>query len=271
MIRLVLALSIFSLVACFESHDAGMQEIRGEDCVLCHADTFASGSAQDHHASLMLTSGEVVPTTCQDCHNTKDWTQNLGFHPKPMTFVDAVDPTKNETFLLSSHPTTKCLQCHDLDVPEPDPVTRGYNTGCIKCHPNDDYHQQAHFMAVTTRGGQSFTYTSYAENEPNFCRTCHPEGLANKHPWDRFPQHHGASCTECHKASRGPNSDGANTSCIECHEHANEDRHHDEGEILSCYQKFKTTPPAEPNRQLTQYNFCLHCHPDGKRKLKICQ
>ena len=251
-----------SLAACFESHD-GTRAITFDDCLVCHEATWLDQKTQDAHSAAAP--GQTFPTTCGNCHATTSWQPALrGPHPAPNTFT-AIDSTTgavvNDTFLIqpsTPHATIRCLECHDLAIAEPEPTSRGFNANCTQCHLDDTYQREVH-------GGEpGYAYQSDAAG---FCRSCHPQGLAKKHPWDRFPQHHGATCRQCHVRARGPNADGVNTSCIECHEHDHEDGHHDE---VGRYFTFKSSPPNEttrvPPRQLTSYNFCLACHPNGRKE-----
>jgi hypothetical protein len=245
------------LAACFESHDPNTQRITGDDCYACHEATFSQPDVQQTHASFAAPGG-TPPTTCQDCHETTSWTSALsGPHPAPFTFT-YTDPTtnmvKNDTFLLASSPHAgiKCLACHDLSLlATTDPPARGFNADCIQCHPNTSSLANAHQNVVRSFPGVMYTYTGYKQDQPGFCRECHPQGLAMGHgPGNPFRLPHGrAACGQCHdEASGRPDTDGANVRCaFSCHNGTGPgDRH--------CRD-----PGHKPN--------CLNsgCHPDGRK------
>lgn len=262
MIRRPLALWLVSLCACFESH-GGTQEVRSEDCVLCHRADFDATSRPVHTAPNV-----GFPTTCASCHRATDWAPALGgLHPVPNTYTE-LDPqgqVRNATFLIDRgpHATIKCLTCHDLDVPAPNvppAQRRGFNTDCIQCHPNDAAHQDAHAGAVSVTGGP---YTTYRSDVRNFCASCHPTGEASSHPKTKFPLTggHNKPCASCHDRSKGPDMNGLNTTCIAagCHSLSRMDAEHEERN----YTTFRNAPPAP----LTKSNFCRAggCHPDGRK------
>lgn len=260
--------SLASMVAgCFESHQ-NQQALRGDDCYVCHTPEYDATSQPPHGDARFQ-------TTCVDCHRTTSWQPALGgLHPAPRG--------DKATFLLdgSPHADIACMDCHDLDLPSlsyplPDPVPpeqRGLNADCIQCHPNDAYHADAHQGVVSATGG---AYQTYRADVPNFCRTCHPEGTARKHPNDRFRvkgnEHHDRPCTSCHIRANGPDDFGQNTSCTGCHDDGGahvltgEDGMNAKHVEFSNYPGCRDRPPIETNppRTLTAENFCLHCHPNG--------
>lgn len=250
------------LCACFESHGS-TQEVRTEDCVLCHRADFDATSMPVHAAPSV-----GFPTTCADCHRAIDWRPALeGLHPPPGTYTgpDAMGQIQNQTFVIASgpHASIKCRACHDLDVALPDvPVAqrRGWNTDCTQCHPNDAYHQTSHAGVVSVTGGP---YTTYRADVRNFCLACHPAGEAVSHPKNKFPLSggHDKPCTSCHQRATGPDRDGLNTTCIAsgCHSLSRMDAEHGE----RAYSTYRNAPPAP----LTTSNFCRagSCHPDGRK------
>jgi hypothetical protein len=250
------------LCACFESHGR-TQEVRSEDCVLCHRADFDATSMPVHAAASV-----GFPTTCADCHRSLDWRPALaGLHPRPNTYTEP-GPTGqpvNQTFLIDAgpHAEVRCLTCHDLDVVAPavpPAQRRGFNTDCLQCHPDDAAHQDAHRGAISATGGP---YTGYRAEVRNFCLACHPTGDAVNHPKDKFPLTggHAAPCTSCHVRTMGPDRDGLNTTCLGggCHSLSKMDAEHDEAR----YRTYRGAPPAP----LTTSNFCRAgtCHPDGRK------
>jgi hypothetical protein len=262
MTRLPIALWLGSLCACFESHDR-TQEVRSDDCVLCHQADFDATSTPVHAAP-----GVGFPTTCANCHRASDWSPALeGLHPAPNTYteLDPMGQVQNQTFVIDTgpHAEVKCVLCHDLDVAlpaVPAAQRRGFGTDCLQCHPDDAFHQDSHAGAISATGGP---YTTYRADVRNFCLACHPTGDALNHPRDRFPitGNHDRPCTSCHVRSMGPDDDGRNTTCIAsgCHSLSKMDAEHDE----RSYATYRSSPPAP----LTTSNFCraAGCHPDGRK------
>lgn len=269
------------LASCFESHDPNQRKLTSDDCYACHEATFGQPDVQKTHAAFAAPGG-TPPTTCGDCHETTAWKPALGgAHPVPLTYTwtDPLDNSvDNDTFLIadfqtkvSPHKGIKCLACHDLSLQaKADPPERGYNANCTQCHPNDSRIQDAHVSAVRTYPGVTYAYTEYKNDDPTFCRACHPEGLAVHHPVDKFRLPHGeggSGCYDCHRDRTRPSTDGLNTDCVTCH--GFEQGHHDPGNV-QCYSKYRSTPPLDtlhvPSRQLTSVNFCLACHSNGHSK-----
>jgi hypothetical protein len=222
------------LAACTQSHSAQVVEIQAESCVTCHTIDYDTAIAPPHAPS-------GFPTTCADCHRTTDWQPALGgLHPEPM-FAVASGP----------HGGIKCLACHDLDIVAPSKA--GANTNCIQCHPDSRNQADSH---SGVRGPQNQTY-AYNATAPNFCLTCHPAGRASKHPNDRFPRTgpHSRACTTCHDRNAGPDTGGANTTCLNsgCHSLGQEDGEHRE------VGQYSSARGDGSNR-----HFCLVCHPTGR-------
>lgn len=244
-----------ALVGCFESHSNQLQELRGTDCAVCHTIEYDATSQPPHAAT-------GFPTTCADCHRSSDWQPALGgLHPAPRTFLTATGD--NETFLLEGvHDNLACLGCHDLDVPRPSgSPPRGFDTNCIQCHPNDAYQRDAH-VGIVSATNEPYQYRA---DIPSFCRACHPQGTASKHPNTVFPRagNHNVACASCHLRADGPDTDGTNTSCIEagCHHTLSwSDGKHDDIDDRVQYTNARNAPPTG---NITPKNFCRLCHRGG--------
>jgi len=226
------SLALLALVsACMQSHSADVVEITQESCVACHTLDYEASSVPPH-----MTSG--FPTTCADCHRTTDWQPALGgLHPEPKFAVTS-----------GPHDGAKCLVCHDLDSPAPS--TAGADTDCVQCHPDSRGLRDGHVGALGPQG-QTYAYTA----EPrNFCLTCHPKGSAYKHRFVRKGEH-ARPCTSCHDRSAGPDTGGANVTCLNsgCHSLGEEDREHRE---QGGY--------ASKRGDGSNRHFCLDCHPTGR-------
>lgn len=231
MMRLVPIIAL--LCACMESHPPGVQALADEDCYTCHTEDFRT--AVGHGARS---------TDCANCHRTHAWQPALSDHP------DTAFP-----IAAGAHRGVACLVCHDLDSPQPS--TKGANTNCIQCHPNDS-DQKASHVGATSVLGTPYTYDSAT---PNFCLSCHPSGQAAKHPDNKFPRSgpHAVPCLSCHIRADGPDSGGMNTSCVEsgCHHTLSWSDNKHRGEVGNY---------AARRGDGTNKHFCLAsgCHPNGR-------
>lgn len=233
--------------SCTQSHDANRIAIRGDDCVTCHLADYDATTAPPHGMVPGVAGAQQFPTSCADCHRTTSWQPAVGgLHPPPPRFPIASGP----------HDAIRCLACHDLDLAASS--TGGANTNCLQCHPDSADLRDSH-TGVRSATGQSYAYNSAIAN---FCLTCHPAGLANKHPDARFPRTgpHDAPCTSCHdRASGVPDMAGMNTTCINagCHSLTKTDGQHRENGA-----RYTQIRGDGSNR-----HFCLdsRCHPDGRK------
>ena len=225
---LVLVLLAALSAACGLERHANTDGIADNDCYACHRANYEQASDPVHVG--------VMPTTCRDCHSQIAW-RPAGPHP------DADFPIRS-----GPHAAVDCGACHKPALGSP---TDGANTDCLTCH-TQAATAPAHVGEPDYRWDPAF---------PHSCLTCHPQGLANKHPEDRFPIASGAHqmpCEDCHIRATGPNTAGMNTTCIGCHtgEHAlvRADRQHDE---VGRYAAIRD--PANPQ-------FCRNaaCHPNGR-------
>lgn len=132
-----------------------------------------------------------------------------------------------------------CLERHATDGAD---VTID-DSNCVGCH-QADYDRAT--MPVHT--GQM----------PTTCGDCHATtawrpAVGGGHPEARFAiasgAHQGVTCRDCHDASLGSSTAGANTDCLRCHVQGESDPRH-VGVSGYAYQ---------PARR----NFCLTCHPAG--------
>ena len=235
--RLLVVMSAM-LCACMEPHAPGVQALASEDCYTCHTPEYESAA---NHAPTRA-------KECANCHRTKSWVPALGDHVSEDIFPIDSGP----------HKDTKCLVCHDLDSPLPS--TKGANTNCIQCHPNDSG-QKANHVGATSPVGAAYAYDTAT---PNFCLSCHPKGLAAKHPDAKFPRTgpHATPCLSCHIRSTGlPDKGGMNTSCVEsgCHHTLSWSDGQHNGEVGN----YSTVRGNGTNK-----HFCLAsgCHPDGRNR-----
>lgn len=245
----LVVMSLMLIASCLQAHDGAVTEVGQESCYACHKREYASTLAPQ--ARGHETAG--FPTTCADCHRNTSWQPALGgLHP------DVVDPKQDFSIQDGPHLGIKCLACHNIDSPAP--AANGANTDCVQCHPNNARQQEGH-VGAKGPNGEVYAYTA---GVPNFCLTCHPNGRAKKHPDDRFPRtdHHSTPCLKCHDESTPPPfndyAQGKNTNCFAsgCHTLSLSDGQHRD---VGNYTQTKTNPAINPK------NFCLACHPTGRR------
>ena len=229
-------------IQCDDCHDAARGRYgagANTDCVGCHSGEHARDQVDGSHGGVVgYPPGQAAPNFCLTCH--PNGLAEASAHPEA-AFPIATGP----------HQALDCWGCHNADLGS---SVGGANADCVGCHTGE--HERA-AMDLRHRGVQVPLYPT-GPASPNFCLNCHPTGLApiGLHPEVRFPigrDPHAYPCADCHVATRGANTGGANTDCIGCHEgsHARSlaDPQH---RGVSGYP----AGPAEPN-------FCLTCHPTG--------
>jgi len=126
---------------------------------------------------------------------------------------------------------------------------------CIMCH-------SAAFVQVQN--------PIHVGEKPVTCQDCHgtkawiPTTGAGGHPEAAFPiqattsKHHNPAigCNDCHDASLGPSTAGANTDCIHCHIGA-----HTIASVDALHASVQGYTPANPSTP----NACRNCHPTGAK------
>lgn len=235
MTRLAFVIALMPLAACFASHPSGQQELASKDCYTCHTTDYTTTTAPVHRDTP-----QVFSTTCANCHRTAGWQPALeGLHSD--VFIIAQGP----------HSPIACLDCHDLASAQPSKL--GANTNCIRCHPDDTNQEEVH-VGLTSVANVPYAYQASA---PNFCLQCHPAGTADKHPDNLFARRgeHAVPCAQCHDRTAGPDTKGANVTCVEsrCHHTASDvETHAPEPHSGARYIAAKGDG--------TSRNFCHQCH-----------
>lgn len=233
-IALALVFPLAGLAGCFQAHPGGQQELMGTDCVGCHQPDYAATTAPVHRDMP-----QVFSTTCANCHRTVNW--------KP-----ALEHLHSDVFVIATgkHAQIACLGCHDLDTGQPS--TQGANTNCLSCHPDDQALRDGH-AGVTTATDAPYQYLA---SVPNFCLSCHPAGTADVHPDNKFPRtgDHAVTCGKCHDRTAGPDTAGANVTCVDsmCHHTL---------AASDLIDDHKTTKYTNLKGDGSSRNFCLGCHP----------
>jgi hypothetical protein len=234
MTRLGIVIALLHLGGCFQSHAGDQQELSGTNCSSCHMTDYAATTAPVHRDTP-----QVFSTACDGCHRTVGW--------KP-----ALEGLHSDVFVIASgpHAPFACQGCHDLASGQPSKA--GANTNCIQCHP-DDAKQATEHIGVTTVASAPYAYLA---SVPNFCLQCHPAGTADAHPDNLFARtgNHAVACADCHDRTAGPDTKGANVTCVDA----------------KCHHTLTTSDAIKDHRETADYttlrgngtsrNFCHQCH-----------
>jgi hypothetical protein len=234
MTRPAILIALMSLGACFQAHPSGQRELAGQDCYTCHtADYEATAAPVPIHRDMP----QVFSTTCANCHRMSSW--------KP-----ALEGLHNDLFIVAQGPHTQiaCQDCHDLDTALPSKL--GANTTCIGCHP-DSAPLTAQHVGVFLWVNKPYVYTA---SVPNFCLDCHPTGIREQHPDDKFQLSgfHRVACGECHDRTTGPDAKGLNVTCTEAKCHSVKATDDTDGHKDGDYQRSRGNG--------LDRTFCHDCH-----------
>jgi hypothetical protein len=170
-----------------------------------------------------------LPQSCGHCHESEAW--------RPARNFD------HDFFpLRAQHAGLSCTTCHTAGfVDDASPL-------CVSCH-RDDYDASAY------SGHDQF---------PTTCQDCHSlEGwtpaYGGLHPEEKFRigsgPHAKYECLECHDPELGPNGAG-NADCVGCHEGK-----HTRAKMDEKHHEVRDYPAGDAPQ-----NFCLECHPDGRKE-----
>jgi hypothetical protein len=153
----IIIASTLAAAACFQQHDPGGVETRGNDCYTCHRGEFEEAGHQTLNTVGCLSSVPPIhvgskPITCGDCHNTDAWCPAL----------DGVHPETEFPIQRGPHQGIACLDCHSL----PGESVEGMNVSCVTCHTRSWY------VSEHDEG------PGWDSSDPTFCRNagCHPDG-----------------------------------------------------------------------------------------------
>ncbi len=174
---------------CTDCHINNNYSITNTTCVSCHQNDYNNAKSPVNHVAANF------PTTCQQCHDTVQWTDG--------TFNHAATGWA----LTGSHtvPPRQCTDCH---------VNGNYNitvTTCVSCHQTD-------YNNATS------PVNHIAANFPTTCEVCHDTAQ-----WSDGTFNHAATgwaltgshtvpprqCTDCHVNG---NYNITVTTCVSCHQ-----------------------------------------------------
>lgn len=182
--------------------------------------------------------------------------------------VDERDPS------IENIDSNDCVACHSRAFAmATQPVHEGaFPQSCFECHstsawaPSTFAHERAvsECVACHIRDFEATANPVHPGSFPQTCDDCHSTvawqpALEGEHPEAAFATRSGPhekfGCTECHNPARGSSVAGENTDCIGCHtgEHSAA-RSNEQHSGVADYAFDSGTP-----------NFCLMCHPNGRK------
>ena len=205
------------------------------DCYSCHVNDYNATENPNHSAA-------GFQTTCEDCHDTFEWT-NAAFDHDAWELTGAHRPLDCQSCHADGFDgtPTDCYACHadDYDrTTDPDHRDAGFPTDCETCHTTSDW-------ADATFDHDELYPLTGAHNGAS-CESCHADGF------EGTP----TECYACHandyNGTEDPNHAAAGfpTDCEECHTTANWDATFDHDPIF---------PLTGRHRDLN----CESCHADG--------
>jgi hypothetical protein len=198
---------------CADCHVNNNYTITSTACVSCHQTDYNNATTPVPHAGF--------PTTCEQCHDTVQWTDGkfdhsttgfvlTGLHTVPPR--QCVDCHVNNNYTLTS---TACVTCHLKDfqgTTNPNHVTANFPQTCEQCHSTSTW-----LNATFNHDSTGFPLTGLHTVPPRQCTDCHVnnnynltstacvtchlkdyQGTTNpNHVTSNFPQ----TCEQCHSTS----------------------------------------------------------------------
>ena len=171
--------------ACAMCHISNNYNLTTTSCVGCHQADYNRAKTPVDHIALGL------PTTCEACHSTTDWSG--------ATF----DHSKTGFPLTGAHAPLQCALCH---------INNNYkltSTACVTCH------QAAYDNAKTPVNHVALGF-------PTTCENCHDDVLWTNGKFDHAStgwaltgKHAATPCAQCHVNNNYKLTD---TSCVACHQ-----------------------------------------------------
>lgn len=187
------------------------------ECVACHQSDFDGTTDPDHNQNN-------ISPECIDCHNEDAWVPSDFDHDDFWPLNGAHFDIRNDCFAchMGEYVNTPndCIGCHQEDydnTTNPDHSAAMFPTDCLLCHDEESW-----IPSSFDHDGMYFPiYSGKHEDEWNLCVDCHTTA-----------------------------GDFTMFSCIDCHEHDDQNQVDEDHEDVSGY--------------IYESNACFACHPNGE-------
>jgi len=195
---------------CTDCHVNNNYNITNTTCISCHQNDYNKATTPVPHSGF--------PTTCQQCHDTVQWTDGKFDHSTTgftLTGMHTVPPRQctdchvNNNYSLN---TGACVSCHLKDyqgTTNPNHVTANFPQTCDSCHNTTSW-----LNATFNHNSTGFPLTGMHTVPPRQCTDCHVNNNYNLNT---------AACVSCHlkdyQGTTNPNHVTANfpQTCDSCH------------------------------------------------------
>ncbi|HLV88017.1 MAG TPA: hypothetical protein VKV39_13620 [Candidatus Sulfotelmatobacter sp.] len=199
---------------CTDCHVNNNYNLTNTTCVSCHQTDYNNATSPVAHAAAGF------PTTCQQCHDTVQWSDGVFNHSSTgfnLTGAHTVPPRActdchtNNNYSLNS---TACVTCHLADyngTTNPNHVTANFPQTCDQCHGTSTWSN-----AAFNHNNTGFPLTGSHTVPPRVCTDCH---VNNNYTITN------TACVSCHQTDYNNAtspvahaSAGFPTTCEQCHD-----------------------------------------------------
>jgi hypothetical protein len=199
---------------CVDCHINSNYSLNSTACISCHQSDYNTATSPVNHISANF------PTTCQNCHDTVQWTDGKFDHTSTgfaLTGLHTVPPRActdchvNNNYSIT---TAACVSCHLTDfnnTTNPNHVTANFPQACDQCHSTSTW-----LNATFNHNATGFALTGSHMVPPRQCTDCHVNNNYNIT---------NTACVSCHQqdyntALSPVNHVAANfpTTCETCHD-----------------------------------------------------
>src|SRR5579871_691992 len=278
---------------CTDCHVNNNYNLTSTTCISCHQKDYTNALSPVNHISANF------PTTCENCHDTVQWTDGTFNHTATgfqLTGNHTVPPRQcsdchiNNNYTLNS---TLCYTCHQKDYTgtnNPAHAAAGFPTTCELCHDTNVWTDSTFNHNTTT-----FPLTGSHMVPPRVCTDCHvnnnyttlPTTCIGCHQTDynnttnpghaAQPQFFPTTCQTCHNTTAWTNATFNHTQytqfptghgnaggvCSTCHTNSN---NYAVFQCTGCHGGNNSNNFQHDNVPGYVYNSinCYQCHPSGQ-------
>jgi hypothetical protein len=247
---------------CTDCHVNNNYNITVTTCVSCHQTDYNNATTPVLHTGF--------PTTCEQCHDTVQWTDGKFNHSTtgfPLTGMHTVPPRQCTDCHNGSAPysltSDACATCHMTDyngTTNPNHKASNFSTSCDQCHSTSTWSN-----AVFNHNNTGFPLTGSHTVPPRACTDCH---INNNYSITV------TTCVSCHQtdynnATTPVSHTAFPTTCEQCHDTvAWTDGKFDHSTTGFTLTGLHTVPPRQctdcHNATFGGYNIqttaCYYCH-----------